>query len=246
MKLTNKILIIALAIGFVFLTLFMIKVNSFVHIEKFEPSGVIENKVYKLDDFDKILVEDGVVLTINQGHSDSLSIEIDTAFSKYLEVQVEGSTLVIRSSNMLPNSLQAQANLQFVMLKGVSVNEKARVISEGKIIVEAIRIDASAGGEIKLNVDINDLEYHGTNGANTELSGEVNNLVAYVNHGANLNASKLRAKNVKAESSNGSTVSVFVEGTLSVNAMHGGVIKYKGNPVIEGMEVANGGAVTKL
>jgi hypothetical protein len=245
MKTTNKILLTALGIGLIISTVLLIKISSFVKINEYEVSGVIESREYPVENFNALKVKKGVLVNLHQNNDELLRVEADTALLKYFEFYVKDNTLNISSSRGLPDSLKVKVNLYTMLLSEISVESGGKLVNVDPFIKDSLALNARSGGRLNMNLDLSHLNCKVSSGANASLKGNTYSMKAKAESGANLKAEKLSAVNVKAEAGSGAFISCFVSGNLSVKANSGGMIKYTGEPQITNMDVSSGGKLSK-
>ena len=245
MKTTNKILIIALAVGLLITTYFLLKIKTFVQITELEVSGVIEFNEHPVNDFQTLEVRKGILVNLVQSDHESLTIECDTSLNKYLEVWVEDNKLHIGLSRNVPDSIRVKAHLKAKTLSYISLEKGAKLISNEPFVRDTLQLEAHGGGKLKMNLSMNHLQCKLSSGAKAELRGTTKSLKADANSGAQLKGKNLITENAQLNANSGAQIYVFVTGNLDVKASSGGQIKYYGEPKISNMDISSGGKLSR-
>ncbi len=246
MKTTNKILIAGFIVGLAISTYFILKITSFIQIDEMNPSGYTLSEEISIEEFNAISVDKGVIVNLSYDEQESLNVIADTAFRKYLNVEVEEQTLKIHASKKLPDSLKIIANLVADDLKAITVNNRAKVICNQRLVTESLYVKAGQGGKIDMNVELAYLECDLSGGAQLDISGTTDSIKVKTNDRAKLNAYNFKAKHAMVEAKNHSYVHFYVSGSIDVKAIDGGIVEYSGEPQVTNMEVTEGGKLIKL
>ena len=93
-------------------------------------------------------------------------------------------------------------------------------------------MEASSGTSVKVEVNSRSFVFKGSSGSDTSLEGEAGTATFDISSGAVCKGEDFQAKQVEAESTSGSSLSVNVTDKLKAKASSGGTIRYRGNPEI--------------
>ncbi len=245
MKTTNKILLIASIVGLLTTTYLIIKISSFIQIKALEASGIIESKAFIPEYYEEVYVNNGIKVNLLQDGTNSLKVEIDTAFAEYLEVKVENKKLKLKLQRSLPSTSKVIADLHVSSVKKFGLRSGAELYTMNTFNEDSLRISAISGSKLKMDINTGHLKSHTNSGARVSFTGKTKSADFLATSGTRLNAFDLKVGWAKTECSGGSHINVSVTDSLSVNAKSGGVIEYKGQPGITKMEVSSGGRLIK-
>lgn len=246
MKTTNKILIAGFIVGLIISTYFILKITSFIQINELIASGFKTIEEVPVESFESISVDKGVVVNLSYGEQESLKILADTAFTKYLIVDVEESILKIHLSKKLPDSLKIVADLVAKDLKSITVSNKAKVISNQRLSTDSLKVEGNSSGKIDINVELKYLECDLRSHSELNISGISQSINVKASHSAKLNGENLKTTVAEVKAENNGFVHFYVSGSIDVKAIDGGIVEYIGDPQVKNMEVNDGGKLIKL
>lgn len=246
MKTTNKILIAALVVTLVISTYFMLKISSFIQINHIEMSGIYEEKTIDIEDFERIVAKNSVIVNYVESDESKLHIEADTALFKYLVAEVKDEKLIINLDTPLPESNKALVTVFGKAPNSIKIELGAKFRTTDTINTDKLHLDMQRGAKLKINTNVDYLSCQQWEGSKGVIKGSADSLIIKSKHGSTLNAEQLAANHADISSSAGSQVFVFVTGSLSVKASEGGIVKYKGNPELKNTDIIKGGQLTKL
>lgn len=245
MKTTNKILIIAIVLGFAVSTYFMLKISSFIQLEEVVTSGVYETRDFQINDFDNLIVKNSIRVNFIVSEQNKLSVKADTAFFKHLLIQNKEQKLVLNLDSPLPDSLYAKVTLYSKVPKSIKIDQGAMFITGDTLTNDTLFLDIQRGGDLNVPVKLQHLDCALWEGTNAKLQGSTKSMKVIAQHGSVLEAQELKTEDATISALSGSQLYVFVTGTIDVKASSGGSIQYQGNPKIESMNVEGGGKVSK-
>ena len=112
-----------------------------------------------------------------------------------------------------------------------------------KISGEKIKLSASSGSEMKMEVGYNYVDVERSRGSNVKISDTAPIIKADGSSGSDLNASALVADNGEVSASSGSSIDVQVTKDIKAHASSGASIKVLGNPATRDTNSSSGGSV---
>ena len=208
--------------------------------------------------FNAVSVSSGVDLYITQGAKESVKVEADEDFQKYVITKVENGTLEIfieKDHNIgisisnffkkgsLTNKLRAYVTLP--ELTKLNASGGSDVYSEGSWKVNALKMVATGGSDIKFELQGAILETNATGGSDLTLKGKINSLTTNASGGSDVRAGDLQADKAIVTASGGSDVTVNVTSQLDAKANGGSDIYYRGNPVKISKDTSGGSDITR-
>jgi hypothetical protein len=208
--------------------------------------------------FNAVSVSSGVDLYITQGSNESVKIEADEDFQKYVIVKVQNGTLEIYiepnhsgainitslfKKMSLTNKLKAYVTLPD--LTKLNASGGSDVYSQGNWKVNALKMVATGGSDIKFELQGAVLETTATGGSDLTLKGKINSLTTSASGGSDVMAGDLQTDKAIVTASGGSDVTVNVTSQLDAKANGGSDIYYKGNPAKISRDSSGGSDITK-
>lgn len=204
----------------------------------------------KASGFTGIKVSSGIDLYLKMGDTEKVTIVADDDIIDDLVTVVENGVLKIYIKDQVLNwnwglNKERKAYVTVKTIESLSASAGSDVVSEGVIAGENLKIDASSGSDLRMEVEVNSLELGTSSGSDATLSGQAKNFDADASSGSDIYADDLKTKICKVEVSSGSDARVQVSDELYAHASSGGDIKYSGNPTLKDIHESSGGDVHK-
>lgn len=203
-----------------------------------------------LTGFDSIEVGGSLDVHLLQGEQFLVEVFASDNDLENIVTEVDGSTLRLRRSRgsgrffgVFPAGGEIDVTLP--ELAAVSVSGGADVIGLGKIAGERLRISASGGADVTLEIDVTSLEVTSTGGSDINLTGSADFAAIRTSGGSDFNARSLTARDVEVQTSGGSDARIAVSGRLSGNVSGGGDVSYFGEPESIDVNVSGGGDLSR-
>lgn len=207
--------------------------------------GNVVTESRDIEEFEGIHAKKGINLYITQGENTSVTIEADENLHNSITTEVEGDNLIISNKNSIKNAKAFKVHVTTPKLEEIKALAGCNVYSQNKLEQHVIDISAMAGSNIKLDVDVIDLEVSASAGSNINLSGNVKNLNGKANSGSNIKAKDLKSMRAHLKVSSGSNFWTSTSQQLEASASSGGNIFYYGNPSNTEVHKSSGGNVLK-
>ena len=210
-------------------------------------SDETENR--KVKDFDAIKVSSGIDLYLKMGDTETLKVVADEAIIDRVITEVKDGTLRIymKKENWF-NWGDHKAKKVYVTVKeltSIDASSGSDVKSEGTLKGESLKVQASSGSDVEIDVFYKNLWIDTSSGSDAKLSGKVKNLEAEASSGSDIKARELESKICKVRVSSGSDATVSVSDELYAKASSGGDIRYYGNPSVRDTDESSGGDVVQ-
>jgi hypothetical protein len=194
--------------------------------------------------FTKIDVQEGISVYITMSSDEKITVEADENLQEVIKTEIKDGILKIYS---YPNIRKAKARNVYVSIPnitGVKTSSGARAFSENTLINESINVKSSSGSTIELQISTTNLTSKSSSSSSIKLTGRTTNLKAESSSSSFTNAFGLKAKNVVAKASSGSTIQVTATENLDGKVSSGGSIKHKGNPKHIDRHTSSGGNIS--
>lgn len=183
-----------------------------------------------VSDFDAIDAAAGidVILTLNKDIS--VRVEADENLQDIIITEVKDGTLLVYAKKNIWSSKSQKVYVSVPSIHEITASSGAEITSKDVITEDELKVRASSGSNIKLNVHVNRLSCKTSSGADVNLKGEASNLIADASSGSGIRASDLISETCNSTASSGADIYVNVVGNLETNSSSGGNINYEGNP----------------
>lgn len=206
-----------------------------------------ETQTRKTESFHAIKVSTGIDLYLEQGDVEKITVEADDDIIDDLKTVVKDGVLKIymeKNFNWEWNTTK-KVFVTVRELDMLNASSGSDVESKGIIQVKTLKVDASSGSDIELEVNAENLYVNTSSGSDAELKGTTEYLEASSSSGSDLEAAELKSKICKVSASSGSDATVYVSESIKANASSGADIRYSGNPSAKDIDESSGGDVYK-
>lgn len=210
-----------------------------------------QSKNVSLTNFNEVSVSSGIDLYLTQSNSENIKISGHEDLIKNVEVEKNGSSLNIRYKKNISwqrifkdQSLKVYVN--YKTLRAISASGGSDVYSQNTLKTTSLKIQASGGSDIKLDIAARDLELSVSGGSDANLKGTVSNMNIQSSGGSDVDALNLVSEYAKVSASGGSDANVHVTKGLEASASGGSDINYKGNPALNKTSSSKSGDVTRI
>lgn len=185
--------------------------------------------------FDKISTCCGMDVYISEGMESAVRVE--TNYEEYLsriKTEVKKGELKI-SFNMKdlpkrPNNMRVKVYVTATDLTGIHASSGSDIISQTPLFADYIKVSASSGADINIELTTNDLECKASSGSDITLKGRAVYGLLKASSGSDLNLHDMTINTVEASASSGSDIIVAVTNEIHAKASSGSDIVYKGTP----------------
>lgn len=148
------------------------------------------------------------------------------------------------SLNQLEIQLSSASSLKLkIKTKSLSVETSSSADANIQAISDLTDLDASSGSDINLQIKGQSINADASSGSDIKIEGSTDVLKSSTSSGSDIYASNLKAKNVTASSSSGSSQKIFPIKSLNAKASSGSSIKYFNTPDQIKISESSGGSV---
>lgn len=208
-------------------------------------NGNVVEENRKTGSFDEIKVSRGMNVYISHGDFTKLKVKADENLLKYIETEVEGNTLIIRSSANIRKATVKKVFVTVSDLSKIKATSGSNVFSETELHYSNLDLSCTSGSNMKLDVKAENLEVSATSGSNIKLEGTSRNITGSSTSGANIKAEGLNTKNATVKVSSGANFWISVKNSIDASASSGGNIFYYGDPKSNNINKSSGGNIIK-
>jgi hypothetical protein len=209
---------------------------------------VTENR--KVKNFNAIKVSTGIDLYITMGENENVKVVADEDIIDKLKTEVKDGTLsvYIKQNDWFGWKGGNKTRKVYVELKelvALKASSGSDVYCENTLKGDALKVSASSGSDVNLNVFYKNLSIDTSSGSDAKAKGKVKFLEVEASSGSDIKAHDLESKVCKARASSGSDISVNVSDEIYAHASSGADIKYYGNPQVRDTDESSGGDVRR-
>jgi len=193
--------------------------------------------------FEAIDVNQGIEVHLTMGDDVELTVEADENLQDIIIAEVKDGTLHIYAKKNIWSSKSRKVYVTALDVHEISTSSGAEVISENTISSNDLKLSATSGSDVRLQLMVDNLICSATSGADAILKGRASNFTASSTSGGHINAKGLKTKSCNAKATSGADIYVNVSGSLDASATSGGDIKYIGNPKTVQRNVSSSGGI---
>ncbi len=201
------------------------------------------------DDYDGISVSGFYEVELVDGQEGNLTLKGEDNILEYLETEVKGNTLHIKSMDN-KNLSPSHGEGVFITIP-VDEIDKIRLSGSGKFAgmkilkTDDLDIQISGSRNIDLVIDVNQVKVRTSGSSNIRLAGNAEELEVRSSGSSNVKAFDLETDEATFELSGSTNVETSVNESLTSKVSGSGNIRYRGNPKKLNSSVSGSGKVTK-
>ncbi len=208
--------------------------------------GEVVTKERVIDEkFDRIKVSRGLDVILSNSTDQKVIVEANKNLHEHIKVYVKENTLIVTSDENIFRADEKNVFISYNRLNKVIVSSGASITAEETVIQKELALNASSGGDMKLEVKAENLESSVSSGATINLSGKVNHHKAKASSGADIRAQDLMSLSSQANASSGASIKIHAKNEFSGKATSGGDVIYYGEPEIVSETDSSGGNVRR-
>ena len=205
--------------------------------------NVVKEKKSIESNFSIVKVSQGIDVYLEQSNNVSFEAEMDKNILELLDVIVENNTLKISFKKNVGRRTKSNIYLKMPNITEFNVSSGAQIHSVNELNVKTIKLSASSGAELELNLLAETIHADASSGSDIDLKGKSKNLYLSASSGSDIDTEHLFAEIVKADASSGSDIKTSASVSLSAEASSGGDIKCYGKPKETHIDKSSGGSV---
>jgi len=224
-----------------FAIFFFTAVSGIAHIHG---NGKVVKEERNITGFDAIVVSNGIDLLITQDNFEKVVVEADENIQKVIKTEVSGGRLKIFLEEGVSNAKMMKVHVTLKQLTALEGNSGSDVRSLNKIKSESLKINASSGSDVSMEVSCNQLVLDSSSGSDLTVAGTTQWLKAVSSSGSDLKASKLEAEKADVSASSGSDLDIKVTKEIKAHASSGSDVTVYGKPSIRDSNSSSGGEVS--
>lgn len=192
-----------------------------------------ESKTYELGNFTEIYLEGGYKVYLIQGNENKIIVKAsDEDVFDYLKIKNVGDKLSLKVEKDCFNYDRIILYITFKELKRLKIEGGVKLKTKGYLNLNDFDMYVAGGAKIELNMKANDVRIIAEGGMLFELDGVAESLDIKIAGAGNVDADRLRTKDVTIKIEGVGTASVYATETLHATIEGVGNIKYRGNPKV--------------
>lgn len=197
------------------------------------------------EDFKSIEVSQGIKVNVEQSDVKSITVEADDNLQKHIITKIENGVLQIESDESYNSTETPVVNVKMPIINRLGATSGAEISSTGTLISNNINAKSSSGSRITIEVEADEITLESTSGSTIEATGKALKLETTSSSGSSIDAKDLMANEVIAQTTSGSSSSVYPILKLDAKASSGSSIDYYKVPKTLAKEESSGGSVSE-
>ena len=198
------------------------------------------------EDFKNIEVSSGIKVIVEQSDNKLITVETDENLQKHIITKVENGVLKIECDESYNTTNNGPVvNVKMPVINGLSSSSGSEITNIKTLITDKIDVKSNSGSKININVEADDITLESESGSNIEASGKALKLETSSSSGSEIKADKLMTNEVIAQSSSGSSTSVYPIVKLDAKASSGSSIHYYKTPKNISKGESSGGSINQ-
>ena len=153
--------------------------------------------------FKKVRVSQGIEVVIEQSGETSVTVLADDNLQKHITTKVENGTLIIETDNSFNTSKTPKVTVKMPSINHLEASGGSHLYSAKTIISDTLEVVADGGSQVNLSIEADQLSLETESGSQMEISGKALKLETSSASGSELDAEKLMANEVQAQSASG-------------------------------------------
>ena len=227
------------------LIVFVLISSFYSCINTVDGDGNVVKEERTVTSFTKIDISGGFEVLINQGSQEKLELEVDENLLELIKTEAKNNTLFIKSDKSIGKAKSLKLYITVVNVDDIEVSGAVELTNKGTLEGENLEIEVSGAGDVNLKLDVEELKMDMSGASETTLSGKAHHFEIELSGAGELDAEKLKSRNVIIDISGAGSAIVNAKKTLNVEVSGAGSVKYKGNPKIT-KDISGAGSVKKL
>jgi len=200
---------------------------------------VVEESRDITENFTTITASEGLDVYVTQGADFRIRVEADENVIDLIGTDISNGRLKVHEIENIGRATK-KVFVSLPEITSLEANSGADLIGDGLIEADKIKLDASSGAELRLEVVADQIEADCSSGADIRLGGSTNLFYVDASSGSDVKAMDLVAKVCRANASSGADIKVNVQDELTADASSGADIGYSGNPKVETRKSVSG------
>lgn len=220
---------------------------GFIGGKKVRGDGNWKTEQRSVGSFDKVEVSGAIDVYVTQGAAGPVKIETDANLLEYIQVDVSGSTLSVRTKpgyNLDPSD-EMKIFVTAPLYRSIEVSGACDVIGENAITSsEGIDMGVSGAGEIKMEVSAPEISVDLTGAGAATLKGETKKFDVSLSGAGNIRCYELKSETTDVHITGAGDAQVFASVAITGNISGAGSVHYKGGGAPD-VRTTGAGSVSK-
>jgi len=208
-------------------------------------NGNVKKQTRDVGSFNKIDVNRGLNVIIEQADSYFVEVEADDNLLPLITTRVENGTLVISTDKNIDEASAKNVYVKVPELTEIETSSGSSIRTQGKYTGTNMAVKSSNGSHAELELEFDNISCETSSGSSVSVKGKALKLTTDSSSGSQIEARNLLANDVVSESTSGSSTDIHPILSLNGKASSGSSISYDSSPKTVSKEESSGGSVSK-
>lgn len=204
---------------------------GFIGGKKVHGDGNWKTDERSVGSFDEVQVSGAIDVYVSQGAAQPVKIETDANLMEYVEVNVEGSRLVIKTRNgyNLDPTQEMKVYVTAPLYKSIQVSGACDVIGQNEISSSGkIDMGVSGAGEIKMEISSPEVTVDLTGAGAATLRGQTKKFDISLSGAGHIRCFDLKSETTEVDITGAGEAEVFASVAITGSISGAGSVHYKG------------------
>ena len=214
--------------------------------KKIRGNGDVVTKSRNVGEYDGVQLVGSMNVILVSGNEGQLEVKAESNLQEHILTEVKNGKLKISPEegyNLSPKE-EILITVPVKSINEVSVTGSGDIWTKDKLKSPNMKVHVTGSGDLKLELEVDDLEGMVTGSGDIELKGSSRNFECTVTGSGDFEAFNLQAENVVARVSGSGDIMVYAGNSLKASVSGSGDIVYKGNPEKQDFRTNGSGSVS--
>ncbi|HZH67302.1 MAG TPA: head GIN domain-containing protein [Flavisolibacter sp.] len=199
--------------------------------KKVRGNGNIISQTRQVSNFTGIDVSGAVKVRLKQEATASVRVDTDENLMEYVEVKVDGNTLVIqpRKGYNLDPSKELIVYVSAPRFDEIDLSGASNITSEAPITGDELNVQASGASEIVMQVKLSKFTSELSGACLLRLTGDVSRFSTEASGASKIMCLDLKTKEAKLNISGATEAAITADNELDIDASGASTVEYRGN-----------------
>jgi hypothetical protein len=197
------------------------------------------------ESFEKIKVNSGLEVIVSQEDVRLVEVETDENIQPMITTVVENGVLIISSNGNYETDETPIVRVSLPIISSLKSSSGATIISGNTLKSNSLEVKSSSGSQAELDVEADYISIESSSGSSIEVKGKALKAETSSSSGSSIDGGSLMANDIFAQTSSGSSTTVFPILSLNAKASSGSEITYTNIPKKLEKTESSGGSINK-
>jgi hypothetical protein len=209
-------------------------------------NGNVLKETRKVSGFDAIEVSGAFNIILRQGATEEVIVESDANLLPVIRTEVQGTTLVVETKKPVNHITVMKVYITVKDLKRIDVSGAVDIVTDGRITVPELSIDASGASDSKLEIGVQKLVLGSSGASKMKFSGFATRVNMDLSGASDIFGYDLLAEEYDIDISGAGNAQINVSKKIHAEISGAGSVKYKGSPAEIDQSVSGAGSIKKV